>query len=271
MWHLTMMDCLSTVNISAKYISSWLLQCTFWEHMHLLLHLRTMQLRHFVVAKGLNWTKDNIRIYIICMLLSSGQCLQAWTLLLRPTLSKRSYTLKAKNYKKLKTNVTRWGWIFISLLILLIHVLFLFFMTNNSFLYSNSWAGLYTTTTPEWMENCCFCIFSKFDSIIVFILFVLYYCYFYKPTWSCCVCNITTFFFKYMIGCSILSSLIRSYGWWILLTHLNHRRIWDMKCNTNDRHFNCSLLTNRKVALGLVIVLFFLGDSDGAGDLQVPA
>lgn len=69
----------------------------------------------------------------------SGQSLQASTLLLRPTPWKRSYTLKAENYKKLKTNVTRWGWTFMPFWVLFVlwySNWFLAFMTNPSFLFS---------------------------------------------------------------------------------------------------------------------------------------
>lgn len=61
----------------------------------------------------------HVHMYLQYMLLSSGQCLQASNLLLRTTPWKGNCTLKAKNYKKLKTNVTRW-WCSFNLLLLFV-------------------------------------------------------------------------------------------------------------------------------------------------------
>lgn len=71
-------------------LNNKLLQCTFQHHVH-------------------QFDCWNIYVSRISVnVVAPGQCLQASTLLLRPTQWKRNCTLKAKNYKKLKTNVTRW-------------------------------------------------------------------------------------------------------------------------------------------------------------------
>lgn len=73
------------------------------------------------------------------MLSSSGQCLQASTPLLRPTPWKRNCTLKAKNYKKLKTNVTRWGCSFTLLsLFAVVHFVHQYFIYRQA-IYSYSY------------------------------------------------------------------------------------------------------------------------------------